>query len=140
MKQILKAAALAAALSTGALAVPQPTVTEETEAYKMLEGMRASMPAAAKVITDLLAAKHCTTDITPYLTVDGVQQVGKSPQFAMLINLIRDDTLGTKEQHIEYDRVILSYRAMNCGDASDEFAKAFAPADEVGGEPASKER
>lgn len=85
---------------------------EDLKTYEMMNGLKMGIPSIYNVVNDYYQAKECTDNITDKVSTNEIQEFVKTYQYSVLIGLKTQDTPLAKAN---YDALINSYKAMNCG-------------------------
>lgn len=110
MKKIILSAILLAAVTASTFA--NEIKKEDLMTDEMMNGLKMGIPSIHDVVNDYYQAKKCTDNITDKVSTNEIQEFVKTYQYSFLIALKTQDTPLAKAN---YDALINSYKAMNCG-------------------------
>lgn len=110
MKKIILSAILLAAVTASTFA--NEIKKEDLMTDEMMNGLKMGIPSIHDVVNDYYQAKKCTDNITDKVSTKEIREFVKTYQYSVLIALKTQDTPLAKAN---YDALINSYKAMNCG-------------------------
>lgn len=115
MKKRMLSAILLAAVTASTFANETKNLelkSDSKHTSEMMNGLKMSIPSIYNVVNDYYQAKECTDNITDKVSTNEIQEFVKTYQYSVLIALKTQDTPIAKAN---YDALINSYKAMNCG-------------------------